>query len=92
LLLERTEVVCGMHGREQIVPECFFLPAYIFYIMEPPAGGRPRSVAHGSVRNELVGRLCMIQLVREVVETSTVTVCPRSAVRLEESEDRFKQQ
>ena len=37
-------------------------PAYVVCIVEPPAGGRPRSVAHGSVRNELVGRLCMMQL------------------------------
>ena len=48
--------------------------------MEPPTGGRRRSVAHGSVRNELVGRLCMMQLVREGFETSQVTVCTRSAV------------
>ena len=39
-----------------------------------------RSVAHGSVRNELVGRLCMMQLVHEGFETSTVTICTRSAV------------
>ena len=44
------------------------------------AGERPRSVAHGSVRNELVGRLCMMQLVHEGFETSTVTICTRSAV------------
>ena len=42
--------------------------------------GHPRSVAHGSVRNELVGRLGMAQLVREGFETSTVTVYTRSAV------------
>ena len=52
-----------------------FLPAYVVCIEEPPAGGRPRCVAHGSVRNELVGRLCMMQLGRECFETSTVTVC-----------------
>ena len=57
-----------------------FLPAYVVCIVEPPAGERPRSVAHGSVRNELVGRLCMMQLVHEGFETSTVTVCTRSAV------------
>ena len=47
-----------------------FLPAYVVCILEPPAGERPRSVAHGSVRNELVGRLCMMQLVHEGFETS----------------------
>ena len=57
-----------------------FLPAYVVCIVEPPAGECPRSVAHGSVRNELVGRLCTMQLVREGFETSTVTVCTRSAV------------
>ena len=57
-----------------------FLPAYVVCIVEPPVGERPRSVAHGSVRNELVGRLCMMQLVRERFETSTVTICARSAV------------
>ena len=57
-----------------------FLPAYVVCIMEPPTGGRRRSVAHGSGRNELVGRLCMMQLVREGFETSQVTVCTRSAV------------
>ena len=55
-----------------------FLPAYAVCIEEPQVGGRPRSVAHGSDRNELVGRLCMMQLVREGFETSTVTVCTRS--------------
>ena len=49
-------------------------------VVEPPAGGRPRSVAHGSVRNELVGRLGMMQLVCEGFERSTVTVYTRSAV------------
>ena len=49
-------------------------------IVEPPVGERPRSVAHGSVRNELVGRLYMMQLVHEGFETSTVTICIRSAV------------
>ena len=42
-----------------------FSPAYVVCIVEPPAGGRPRSVAHGSVRKQLVGRLFMMQLVRE---------------------------
>ena len=49
-------------------------------IVEPPARERPRSVAHGSVRNELVGRLCKMQPVREGFETSIVTICTRSAV------------
>ena len=57
-----------------------FLPAYVVCIVEPPLGERPRNVAHGSVRNELVDRLCMMQLVREGFETSTVTVSTRSAV------------
>ena len=57
-----------------------FLPAYVVCIVEPPAGGRPQSVAQGLVRNELVGWLCMMQLVREGFETSTVKVCTRSAV------------
>ena len=56
------------------------LGTYVVCIVEPPAGERPRSVAHGSVRQELVGRLCMMQLVHEGFETSTVTVCTRSAV------------
>ena len=34
-----------------------FLPAYVTCIVEPPAGERPRSIAHGSAGNELVGRL-----------------------------------
>ena len=37
-----------------------FFPAYAVCIEEPPAGGRPQSVAHGSSRNELVGRLGMM--------------------------------
>ena len=49
-----------------------FSPCVRSCIVEPPAGGRPRSVAHGSVRNELVGRLWMMQLVHEGFETSTV--------------------
>ena len=57
-----------------------FLPAYAVGIEEPPAGGHPRSVAHGSVGSELVGRLGMAQQVREGFETSTVTVYTRSAV------------
>ena len=64
-----------------------FLPAYAVCFKEPPAGGRQRSVAHGSVRNELVGRLGMTQLVREGFETSTVTLYTRSAVWSEASED-----
>ena len=56
------------------------LPAYVVCIVEPPAGERPQSVVHGSVRNELVVRLCKMQLFREGFETSTVTVCTRSAV------------
>ena len=57
-----------------------FLPAYVVCIVAPPVGERPRSVAHGSVRNELVGRLFKMQLVHEGFETSTVTICTRSAV------------
>ena len=57
-----------------------FLRAYAVCIEEPPAGGLSRSVAHGSVRNELAGRLGMAQLVREGFETSIVTVYTRSAV------------
>ena len=60
--------------------EIIFLRAYIVCIVEPPASERPRSVAHVSVRNELVGRLCMMQLVRECFETSTGKVCTQSAV------------
>jgi len=41
--------------------------------VEQHASGRLRSVAHGSVRNELVGRLDMMLLVRQGFETSTVT-------------------
>ena len=52
----------------------------IISLVEPPAGGRPRSVVHGSVRNELVGWLCMMQPVRERVETSTIIFFTRSAV------------
>ena len=65
-----------------------FLPAYAVGIVEPPAGGHPRSVAHGSVHNESVGRLSMVQLVREGFETATVTVYTQSAVGSEASEDR----
>ena len=54
-----------------------FLPAYVVCIVEPPAGGRPRGVAHGSVRNGLVGWIYMMQLVREGFETSIITVCTR---------------
>ena len=58
-----------------------FLPAYVVCIVEPPVGERPRSVAHESVRNELIGRLCMMQLVHEGgFETSAVTICTRSAI------------
>ena len=57
-----------------------FLPEYVVCIVEPRVGERPRSVAHGSVRNVLVGQLYMLQLVREGFETSTITVCTRSAV------------
>ena len=53
-----------------------FLPAYVVCIVEPPAGERPRSVAHGSVRNELVGRLCMTQLVRDTTENIKTNWAP----------------
>ena len=33
---------------------------YVACIVEPPAGERPRSVAHGSAGNELVGRLSLV--------------------------------
>ena len=48
---------------------------YVACIVEPPAGECPRSVAHGSDGNELVGRLSMMQLGREGFEMSTVAVC-----------------
>ena len=57
-----------------------FLPAYAVCNEEPPADGRPRSVAHGSVGSELVVLLRMLELVREGFETSTVTIFTRSAV------------
>ena len=57
-----------------------FLPAYAVGIEEPPAGGHPQSVVHGSVHIKLVGRLGMAQLVREGFEMSTVIVYTRSAV------------
>ena len=38
--------------------------ANVVCIVEPPAGERPRSVAHGSVRNDLVGRLCTYDAAR----------------------------
>ena len=47
---------------------------YVVCIVEPPAGGRPRSVAQGSLRNELVGRLCMMQLVREGIFHQCITL------------------
>ena len=76
-----------MHGKRQIVPEawsstwkCFFLPAHVACIVEPPAGERPRSVAHGSAGNECVGQLSMMQLGREGIETPTLAVCILSIV------------
>ena len=86
LRFERTEAVCGTHGKRQIVRgveqhlKMLFLPAYVGCIVEPPAGERQRSVVHGSAGNELVGRSSMMQLGREGFETSTIAVYTRSVV------------
>ena len=44
------------HRRGAALENAVF-PAYVACIVDPPAGERPRSVAHGSASNELVGRL-----------------------------------
>ena len=90
-LLNAWQAVDCSRGMEQHL-KMLFLPAYVVCIVEPPANEHPRSVSHGSVHNELVGRLCMMQLVREGFEMSTVTICTRSAVWSEASEDQLKQQ
>ena len=69
-----------------------FLPAYVACTVEPPAGERPRSLAHRSAGNELVGRLHMMQLGREGFEMSVVAVCSRSVVWPKTSEDWSEQQ